>query len=539
MGVVPSSALIVLVRACGAAWAGIGLASACAMASPAPPRSDFNGDGFDDLAIGVPNLDVSGRVNAGAVLIINGSAAGPALEQHFVLTQASDGIPDSPEDSDRFSSALAWGDFNGDGFDDLAIGAASEDVDAPGTVPNAGSVTVVYGSPHGLDGDDGVHDAQVFAQGLHGLLGSPQFNDQFGWALAAGDFDGDGHDDLAISIIGQDLLTSDVVAPDAGAVQVLYGSANGLRAFADEVWTMNSGGVPGIAGPNNHFGFALATGDFNRDGRADLAIGAPGAAIAIMPGIGFASGAGAAFVIYGSQTGLNGSGSTMWSQNSTGIDDVADPGDSFGFALAAADFDGDGRDDLAVSAPFEDSGAFLNVGAVHVLRGSNIGLLSSDSRLLLGPASPDAFGFALAAGDFDHDGRQDLAVSMPRRPVGLVGAAGAVVIFRGSGDRLVGSLVRTLTQDSQGILDRAEPDDRFGESLWTGDFNGDGASDLAVGSPRENIGVVSDAGAINVVFGGTHGLTQRGDRFISGASGGLAEVFQTGAMLGWSVKASP
>jgi len=522
------------------------LACACAVltgTTPAAvahvPRPDFNGDGFDDLAIAAPNEDVGGAINAGAVHVLYGSASGIQTFDSQRWTQNSNDVPDVAEDFDRFGSSLAWGDFNGDGFSDLAIGAPQEDV---GTVPHAGCVIVIYGSVGGLRADQpGLNgDAQLFTQNTSGMLDTAESNDQFGWALASGDFDGDERDDLAIGVIGQDIATSTILAPDAGAVHVLYGSPTGLSSFGDEIWTQNSAGVPSTAQPGESFGFALAIGDFDGNGFDDLAIGAPGEDVSLSNGMGVAPNAGAVNVIYGSQSGLNGAGAQVWSQESPGIEGISGPGDSFGFSLTAGDFDGDGRDDLAIGSPNKDFSPLFDVGIVSVILGTNVGLRSTGDFVLGGfvPAQDD-FGFALASGDFNHDGRDDLAASAPRQDVASFSSAGAVFVFSGSSHGLPDGTVHRWTQDSEGILDRAETDDRFGESLWIGDFNGDGFVDLAIGSPRENIGVIGNAGAVNLIYGTDHGLRQSGDQFITPNTPGVQGSVEFGGFFGWRVTVTP
>ncbi|HYL59241.1 MAG TPA: hypothetical protein VEU51_10245, partial [Candidatus Acidoferrales bacterium] len=113
-------------------------------------KGDFNGDGIGDLAIGIPDEDLSGQTDAGAVVVIYGSAASgliPAgaagVPASQFWTQDSPGILDIAEAGDHFGAALAAGDFNHDGFSDLAIGVPGEDTSA-GT--DAGAVNIIYGS---------------------------------------------------------------------------------------------------------------------------------------------------------------------------------------------------------------------------------------------------------------------------------------------------------------------------------------------------------------------------------------------------------
>ncbi|MCG8460582.1 MAG: integrin alpha, partial [Holophagales bacterium] len=147
--------------------------------------------------------------------------------------------------------ALTTGDFNGDGVDDLALGAPFQNI---GLAKKAGQVVVVY-SP----ADTGTPIAQVFHRDSPGVSGDAQDGNQFGSALASGDFDGDGFDDLAISAvenIGSTVKT--------GRVHVLYGSANGIGTGSEQ--TLAADLASGIRISRDGFGSALASGDFDGDG---------------------------------------------------------------------------------------------------------------------------------------------------------------------------------------------------------------------------------------------------------------------------------
>lgn len=430
-------------------------------------RGDFNGDGFADLAIGVPREDLSPSagvtvIDAGAVNIIYGGEDGLSAEGDQFWHQNSPGVEGEIEPYDYFGSSLAAGNFNGDNYSDLAIGVAGEDV---GNVNNAGAVNILYGSANGLTATNN----QIWNQGSGPsgtLADSAEANDRFGSSLAWGNFNSDRYGDLAIGIIYEDVVGDNGNIENTGAVAVLFGTSNGLTTSGNQFWHQDVAGIIGRNETNDQFGYALTGGNFNGDDFSDLAIGIPDEDLTPSGGTARRD-AGAVLVIYGSGNGLTasaGPGNQIWSQGSANIQDVIEAEDHFGMALASGDFDNDNRSDLAVGVPHEDVGDIRNAGAVNIFYGTANGLTATGNEYFNQESS-------------GTDGSVD---------------------------------------------DSAETDDLFGSALTTGDFNGDGFRDLAVGVPYEDnrvyIGAFYtdfiNAGAVNILVGYAGGLTTESNNFL-------------------------
>ncbi len=409
---------------------------------------DFDGDGYYDLAVGVPGEDVGETSAAGIVHVLYGSATGITTRDE--RWDQSGAIEGELEVGDGFGSALTTGDFNGDGYDDLAVGVPRED---KGDETDSGAVNVIYGSSEGLT----TTGNQIWDQDDF-FSGTTEPGDMFGSALAAGYFNADAYADLAIGSPSEDWGETE----QGGLVHVMYGTSTGLSADGGQRWDQNNILIDDTVEPFDRFGHALCAGDFDGDGVDDLAVGVPG------ENVDGKNNAGAVHVLY-----LYIMDFEFWYQDGTYVRDDPESGDRFGSALAAGDFDGNGHDDLAVGVPDESVLAgettVADAGAVNVLYGDTGGLTTVPPQLwhqgfMPGTAeADDGFGETLAAGDFNGDGREDLAIGVPFEDIGDEIDAGAVNVIYGSGSGLSSNL--QFWHQDQGISGSAEDYDGFGMAL--------------------------------------------------------------------------
>jgi hypothetical protein len=371
----------------------VGGGVAVAAGSAAMPF-DFNGDGYADVAVGVPGEDLRGIEDAGTVQVMYGSAAGMTARDQ-VWHQGRRGVKGALERGDRFGTVVASGDFNSDGYADLAVGIPNESIRGRAQV---GAVQVLYGSPRGLTALD-----QIWHQGKRGVPGKNEAGDMFGSALAVGDFDADGFVDLAVGVAGEDIGA----VPDAGFVAVLRGSPSGLTSAGAGVVRQGRDGLPSQVSAYEEFGETLATGDVNGDTRDDLVVVVEFDADFLRPSYGDLDEAGSGVhVIFGSPTGLRPAGSQFFGPESLGFAEWSQV-----FSPMLADVNGDSRDDLA-GVLWQSS---TNDYRVVVLHGHTDGL---HPAVLAAAGTPGVDGFwaspagggRLAVTDFNADSSVDLVL---------------------------------------------------------------------------------------------------------------------------------
>jgi hypothetical protein len=444
----------------------------------------------------------------------------------------------TPSAASAATGVLPW-DFNGDGRADLAVGAPGADV---GGDVDAGAVHVFMANASGTydESTEWTADTAGVYGASEGPAGSSLHGDQFGYALTSDDFNGDTFADLAIAGNGEDIGS----IRDAGIVTILWGSGSGLTAANSMELQFD---VNGVIHPNTFAGDALASGDMDGDGKAELAVGGPGQELV---------------KVYQGAAKAN-FGTTFTNLSEYSLPGTKRFGDLFGESLAMGDFDDDGNADLIIGAPYdiEDRGYSLGASVVVYGGGTNGPDVSRAARWSPDTADvaagahtftvndlPDSFGRTLGVGDYNNDGFDDVAIGIPGSKVGKVEDAGAVEVMLGSASGLTATGDYLLTADSSGIAGPTGAGDLFGASLDGGRVNGKGDL-LAVGSAKEVVWALPGAkGAGSTTYSqdtaGVYSSREAGDafgafvRFIDSEGGSQSQSLAIGSP-GESFSAGP
>ena len=438
---------------------------------------DFNGDGYADLALGSPYGKINGHAGAGFVTIVPGSAAGPATSKKKTFSQNTTGVPGTAEAGDHFGYALTSFDIDRDGYADLLVGAPDEDT---GAGADAGAEWILWGSSSGLTGAGSVSRNES-DNGTEG----PGAGHRFGTAMAEGDIDGDGYTDWITTAPGAAFWWYTLTSPTAtlkAASARSFPSAHGRRL------SNKAAGKTATAAATSSMTLLPAIADVNGDKAGDIVMGFQNPANADPA----------------KRSGVDVLPSSP--DGSLPVATVYTPITS----LATGDFNGDGADDVAVGYSGETGGTG---GHVNVYLGDSTlslataGTFTQSSAGVPGTAAMgDRFGYSVAAGDLNADGRDDLVVGVPYKTVSGQTVAGEAVALYGGTSGLTGTGSQAFSQSTAGVAGTAEKNDSFGWTVSVLDVNRDGKGDLVAGAPKEN----GTDGSVSVLKGAASNVTGTG-----------------------------
>lgn len=403
------------------------------------------------------------------------TAQAGAVRSELKISRTSGGFSGALSPGDTFGRSLApLGDLDGDGIDDLVVGASRDDDGGP----DRGALWVLF-----LRSDGTVRTHQKISDTAGGFTGTLRHGDLFGVSVdGLGDLDSDGVIDLAVGAWADDDGGS-----GRGAVWILFLNSDGTVKTHQKI-SQTSGGFGGTLSNFDGLGYSLdEIGDLDGDGVVELAVGA-------MYDDDGGPGRGAVWILFLNSDGTVKSEQKI-SQTSGGFGGSLADDDSFGVSVTTlGDLDGDGTVDLGCGANRTDEGG-TDRGAMWLLFLQSNGTVKSQRRL--SSSSPgltgalddgDAFGLAACSvGDLDGDGRRELAVTLGGDSDGGYRRGAILVLFlRPDGTVRARQKISDLEGGFSGVLD---DEDMFGRKIdWIGDRNGDGFPDLAAGAIGDDDG---------------------------------------------------
>ena len=466
---------------------------------------DVNGDGFDDLIIGAPGADQAGGDSHGESYVVFGRSGGFAASIPLSSLDGTNGFVLTGIDSDDLSgsSVSGAGDVNGDGVDDLIIGAYRAD--------QAGGYS--QGETYVVFGRSGAFASSIALSSLDGtngflLVGIDPF-DYFGSSVSgAGDVNGDGVGDL---IIGAN-FANQAGGDSEGESYVVFGRSDG---FASSIALSSLDGTNGFVLPgldeHDRSGWSVGSaGDVNGDGFDDLIVGA---LLADQTG---GSAQGESYVLFGRSGGFASSISPTSLDGTTGfVLTGIDAGDRSGWSVSGAgDVNGDGIDDLIIGAFLADQACGNDHGESYVVFGRSDGIPSSISLASLdgttgfvvtGVDPEDQSGRSVSgAGDVNGDGFDDLIIGArsAEQAGGGYGHGESYVVFGRSGAFPSSIALASLNETTGFVFTGIDPGDTSGGSVsGAGDVNGDGFDDLIIGARIADQPGRANTGESYVVFG--------------------------------------